>query len=173
MLNYVSTDTWQRPFADAFVLAECTQGGSSSAAAGSGSSRLGPSSGARITFSSMESAVAALEAGDEGPDPRQHIRVQCWGEDFFVTEGGHDAVSADSTVAGPASGGGSGGSGSPPDANTCRGAAPAVSQQLVSVYRVAAMHCYMALHEAEQMLAEGNGAYGARRLQVPLLVDAL
>ena len=138
---------------------------------------------AGTTFSSMEAAMAALEAGEEGPDPRQHIRVQCWGKSFFasgsgnVTSTGSDnlAAPADSPAAEAASDSGaatSGGTAGAAAADAPGNAEPAVHRQLVGVFRYAAMHCYLALDEAEQMLEHGDAATAVRRLQVTRLKSA-
>ena len=116
--------------------------------------------------------MAALEAGDEGPDPRQHIRVQCWGKSFFKSSsvtssgsGGHAAPDG-SPAADTASSNVSGGRDLPAAAGAEDDAAAAIHQQLVSVFRYAAMHCYLRLDEAEQILAHGDAAMAVRGLQV-------
>lgn len=173
------------PSADAFMLADCDQSESSrsSIAAGSRSSRpFGD--GAGTTFSSMKAAMAALEAGDEGPDPRQHIRVQCWGRSFFASGSGGVTTNGSGCVAAPAGSpaaeaagdsgaAAAGGAGGAAAANAAGNAGPAVHRQLVGVFRYAAMHCYLALDEAEQMLSHGDAATAVRRLQVILFGKCL
>lgn len=127
--------------------------------------------------------MAALESEEEGPDPRQQVRVRCWGEGLFKSSGDSqqadpasnpaadaavgsaDSVrSSDSQRLGPASNSTADGGGIP--ATGSSGEAAEANGHLINLYQMAACQCYMALEEAEQFLVDGSGATAVRRLQV-------
>lgn len=174
----------ERRITDAFMMAAAADSAGSDGAASAGFPGAGPgSSRPRDTFDSMEAALAALEAGEDGLDPRQHVRVRCWGRGFFKDRGSSSGSGSDGTGGGgnqtrQASAASSAAAGTAAsiggtdnataEAADTRHDDARVDGHLVNLCNMVAADFFRVLHVAEQRMADNQPTSAASALQAVL-----